>query len=99
MKLNYSVLHVQQIDQVKEIVVDGQTGIFQTKKVVIEMEPNGHDGSVVQLIVDLDTTEFIEGTVCSVTFDNPPPVLVAPASDTAAASPAPADAAAPVEGA
>ena len=83
MKLNYRVLHVQTTDVQMEVVVNGQTGTFTTKRCIIELLPEGHEGGVIQINLDPETTEFVEDTICSVDFDNPPAVAAVAVDATA----------------
>lgn len=68
MKLNYRVVHVQEVDVQKTIEEDGESVTQTRKRTVIELVPEGHDGSTIMVSARSNDSHFVEDTVIAVEF-------------------------------
>lgn len=73
MKLNYRVVHVQNVDVQKDTEIDGEAAIATVKRDVIELVAEGHDGGSIMIQVPAGSDHFVEGSVIPVSFGVPAP--------------------------
>jgi hypothetical protein len=68
MKLQYRILHVQEVSVEKSIEFEGQPGIVTVKRQIVEMAAEGHDGGTIMISAPAATEHFAENAICEVSF-------------------------------
>lgn len=68
MKLQYRVVHVQEVQTQKQVTIDEVVGTFTTPRVIIELTAEGHESGSIMLDLPEGADHFVEGTIIDVTF-------------------------------
>ena len=69
--LSYIVENAQVTTRERAIEIDGETGTLSTRRLVVELLPDGHAGGTLTLDLPPETEGFDEGDQVSVTIGAP----------------------------